>query len=108
MFVMKQELTQYLVLDIDCETDSHETSLNYLYEAAEESSSSSSSSKSASSRSSSSESSEAKPKKKGSKKVGVWALEVLWQGAHTATFRTYRDPQISIYMYIHKFRSPFM
>ena len=75
MFVTRQDLTQYLVLDIDCETDSHETSLNYLYEAAEESSSSSSSSKSASS--SSSGSSESKPKKKGSKKVGGWSLITL-------------------------------
>ena len=75
-----------MVLDIESETDSHETSLNYLYEAVEESSSSSSSKAASSSSSESSESE--KPKKKGSKKVGDWDLEILWAGAYIVTHAT--------------------
>ena len=67
MYHAGQELTQYLVLDMESETDKHETTMNYLYEAAEESSSSSSESSEKSS-DSSSKSKKAKTKKR---KVGA-------------------------------------
>ena len=75
MYLAGQDLTQYLVLDMESETDKHETTMNYLYEAAEESSSSSSESSSGSGSSKSSESKKAKKKK--NRKVGTGLLQLL-------------------------------
>jgi hypothetical protein len=68
LFHAGQELTQYLVLDMESKTDKHETTMNYLYEAAEESSSSSSGS---SSKSPGSSSKSKKAKKRKNCKVGA-------------------------------------